>query len=444
MLVSGTTPLRLNDFTEASWKLSKMSAAQLDMSEQDETFTSPLKQQVAERLASHRSRRMRMAGDAAAHGHRVESDAADAQTSRAAQIAAAVAARYAESESYRVYLAAEAEKAMAAAAVAARSAQAIAQAQRALLDELDAEHVAQAEAKAQVQEQAPVKSFQAAPARVETGGFKVRLYEDVGRPNVAERASTEEDFEESRMLDEELEFRLSPDAEQYAPAQPIPGNLLEFPRQLVATRKARPRYAEGPLAGDAEMEQEGAQLRIFEVNATQITAAPVEESAAPEWSTIWLEAPEASAAAVVEEAPFSAAIRPQTAAMSQRVMAAVVDGALIATAFVGFVTLVVARVAVLPAPLLSAVIAAGTLAALFVLYRMLFFTFSDATPGMRYARVGLCTFGDDNPTRKAMRMRTFAILLAACPLGLGFLWACLDEDRLGWHDRISRMYPRSY
>jgi len=63
---------------------------------------------------------------------------------------------------------------------------------------------------------------------------------------------------------------------------------------------------------------------------------------------------------------------------------------------------------------------------------------------MRYARIGLCTFGDDNPTRKAMRLRTFAILLAACPLGLGFLWACLDEDKLGWHDRISRMYSRSY
>ena len=48
MLVSGTTPLRLNDFTEASWKLSKMNATQLEMSEQDETFATPLKQVVAE------------------------------------------------------------------------------------------------------------------------------------------------------------------------------------------------------------------------------------------------------------------------------------------------------------------------------------------------------------------------------------------------------------
>jgi uncharacterized RDD family membrane protein YckC len=79
-----------------------------------------------------------------------------------------------------------------------------------------------------------------------------------------------------------------------------------------------------------------------------------------------------------------------------------------------------------------------------LLYQLLFFTFSEATPGMRYARIGLCTFSDDNPTRRAMRRRIFAAVLAACPLGIGFLWAWLDEDGLGWHDRISRMYQRSY
>ncbi len=83
-------------------------------------------------------------------------------------------------------------------------------------------------------------------------------------------------------------------------------------------------------------------------------------------------------------------------------------------------------------------------AVLTLLYQLLFFTFSDATPGMRYARIGLCTFSDDNPTRSAMRRRILAVLLSACPLGIGFLWAWLDDDGLGWHDRISRMYQRSY
>jgi hypothetical protein len=63
---------------------------------------------------------------------------------------------------------------------------------------------------------------------------------------------------------------------------------------------------------------------------------------------------------------------------------------------------------------------------------------------MRYARIGLCTLTDENPSRSAMRRRIFALLLCACPLGIGVLWAWLDADRLGWHDRISRMYQRSY
>ncbi len=92
----------------------------------------------------------------------------------------------------------------------------------------------------------------------------------------------------------------------------------------------------------------------------------------------------------------------------------------------------------------AAIGTAVTLAVLTLLYQLLFFTFSEATPGMRYARIGLCTFSDDNPTRSAMRRRIFATVLAACPLGIGFLWAWMDEDGLGWHDRISRMYQRSY
>jgi hypothetical protein len=75
---------------------------------------------------------------------------------------------------------------------------------------------------------------------------------------------------------------------------------------------------------------------------------------------------------------------------------------------------------------------------------VLFFSLADATPGMLFARIGMCTFADSNPSRKALRRRIFASLLAACPLGLGLLWTLLDDEGLGWHDRMSRMYPRAY
>ena len=79
-----------------------------------------------------------------------------------------------------------------------------------------------------------------------------------------------------------------------------------------------------------------------------------------------------------------------------------------------------------------------------MLYQYLFFKYAEGTPGMRYAKIALCTFDDENPTRKAMCRRVLFLLLSAAPLGLGFAWAWFDPDRLCWHDRISRIYQRSY
>jgi uncharacterized RDD family membrane protein YckC len=84
------------------------------------------------------------------------------------------------------------------------------------------------------------------------------------------------------------------------------------------------------------------------------------------------------------------------------------------------------------------------LALLVLLYQALFFSFSESTPGMRCARIALCTFDDENPTRGVMRRRILAVLVSACPLGLGLLWAAFDEDRLAWHDRLTRTYQRTY
>jgi uncharacterized RDD family membrane protein YckC len=128
-------------------------------------------------------------------------------------------------------------------------------------------------------------------------------------------------------------------------------------------------------------------------------------------------------------------------------MAAAVDACCVGAAFVAFATTVSyisgPRLQALSRPLLAGAVL-FTLAIAALLYQLLFFSLNDATPGMRYARIGLCTFADANPTRRQMRRRVLAIILAACPLGLGLLWAWLDDDRLGWHDRISRMYHRCY
>jgi hypothetical protein len=83
-----------------------------------------LRLQVAERLAAHRSRR----GGAPAQP--ASREPARTANTRSARIAAAVAERYAHTQSYRAFLAAEAERAIqqarAAAEVAAQNALAVA------------------------------------------------------------------------------------------------------------------------------------------------------------------------------------------------------------------------------------------------------------------------------------------------------------------------------
>jgi hypothetical protein len=245
------------------------------------------------------------------------------------------------------------------------------------------------------------------------------------------------------LLDEEIAFRHDPIFDEPAePPQPIAANLIEFPRQLVAPRKSRPRLAEGPLREDADTSPAAAQLRIFEVDAEQIATTP--EPSLPEWASIRLDAPRERSVQPNDIPEISFALPPQVAPLNLRLMAAAVDVCILTVAFLTFVTLAAYTAHQLPTGSTAAIAAAGLFLLLFVVYHTLFFTVADATPGMRYARIALCTFSDENPTRSAMRRRTFAILLAASPLGIGFLWAILDDDRMGWHDRISRMYQRAY
>ena len=365
------------------------------------------------------------------------------------RIAAAVADRYAQSQSYREFLAAEAERAVqqarATAEVATRNAEAVAAAQQQLLSDLeDWARVSTSE------EAFAAHTAELRPEPVALTPLTVRLYEESVRRSAVRGVSNaipheHLDEEERDALDEEISFRQAPVFEEFLEAAvPISANLIEFPRQLVAPRKARPRFAEGPLREEAEIRDGNSQLRIFEVEADQISTLVEAVSELPEWSSIRLGAcpvaePEAASYYTVTHTPAL-----EVAPLSLRLMALTVDGVILFGAFLGFVTMAAYTAGQVPTGQLAALGAAVVLAVFFLLYQLFFFTFAEATPGMHYARIGLCTLNDENPTRAAMRRRIVAILLAAGPLGLGFVWAGVDADGLGWHDRISKMYQRSY
>ena len=442
-----------------------------------------LKQAVAERLAAHRSRRAAEKDSEAEQQSRAQARAEAARTASrrgAAMVREAVAARYQQSQSYREFLAAEAERALqqaqAEAEVAARTMKAVAEAQQKLLDELEQwkideptpRETAQAQAVTEVRSELAhaladialgAQELIAEPPLltvVESAprpALTVKLSDDVKPVLIHEaRAVHQDDYvaaDEMAELDEEISFRRAP---EFVPTvietQAIPANIIEFPRQLIAPRKARPRLAEGPLIEEAAAAREP-QLRIFEVEPEQITYEPqiTDVAGPPEWQTLLLD----STAAVRPAAPFEAqanlTFQPQAASTARRMMAAAVDSVCILSAFVMFATTVAYFDGAALRDVKTTVLAGTAVVSLgvfFLLYQMLCFTFSDATPGMRYARIALCTFADENPTRKAMRLRTLAMLLAACPLGLGLAWMLMDDDGLGWHDRISRMYQRAY
>jgi len=488
---------------------------------------------AATRLAAHRGRR-RSAQVRNPHEHPpVPQVGHSSMETRSARIAAVVAERYAQSPSYRAFLAAEAERAVqqarAAAEIAALNVKLVAEVQQTLLAALaqDAAAAAGPIPRGEVSPQppsspspsggpgkhasrtdhAPAQALGSHPhlpagrGRGHSGGLAentppgvtVRLFNghaSVMLPGTpARRAGQPRETDsrqgysyrkphengndaEAQALDEEIEFRQSPVFEEPA-EQPVPlsANLIEFPRHLIASRKARPRHAEGPLREGEDAAPGSGQLRIFEVDPAHIGTSPeAVDPAAPQWSSIWLEAP----ARAEQPAPAldtqtgqvceTVTPAPMPASIARRTAAAAVNGALLMAGLLvftaGFLLTqrhTIVRPASVPLRGLLGHIASGTgipsgtaLAAgavsffLYLLYQALFFSLSVATPGMRCARIALCTFADNNPTRSAMRRRIVAVVLSLCPLGLGLFWAVLDKERLSWHDRVCRMYQRSY
>ena len=390
------------------------------------------KHELNERLQATRARRGRRAMEQAVLPD-IEMEHFSKTESRAARLAAKVAERYANAPSYSDILAAEARAAATAAEVAVSAAQQACAAAQALLAGLEAP------------EQRPTAAMTCSAADSGFHSSRQERQPGEGLHPVLDTArnSTDSAWEFPRGVAGDLGAD-SLEAAMVLPAQPLPVNLIEFPRELVAARKARPRLAEGPLRESLEeTAHDQSQLRIFEVESASISKSVQVEAAASEWSSIRLDA-KPSSMLRDEEHSTSLDLPLKAAPLEDRLMAGIFDVALVLLAFVLFV-LVFAACTAHPPSGKPALLAAGlVLAGLFLLYQYLFFRFTEGTPGMHYAKIALCTFEDENPSRKAMRRRILFLLLSAAPLGLGFAWAWFDADRLGWHDRLSRMYQRSY
>ena len=352
-----------------------------NLSHEDTDVMPPWKKELNERLAATRTRRLRhKAEQIALPGLEREERKLD---SRTAMLAAKVAQRYANAPSYSEVLAAEAEARAKAAAVTTVSAS-------------------------------------------EETHFVPQ--------------TSSENWSVTLEVEQEVALEVIEEEPASAVVEPLAVNLIEYPRELVAARKLRPRLAEGPLRAASEEEED--QLKIFEVAPESISQTVSIGPAPADWSPIRLDNDLMDSLRNGESQATQIPLK--TATLEDRVMAGVFDLALIVAAFAVFVLVFVACTAHPPTGKPALLSAGFVLAGFCLLYQFLFFKFAEGTPGMRYAKIALCTFDDENPTRKATCRRVLFLLLSAAPLGLGFFWAWFDPDRLTWHDRLSRIYQRSY
>jgi uncharacterized RDD family membrane protein YckC len=442
-------------------------------------YGSSWKQEVNRRVAEHKKGKSSGAADRElVREHRND------PASRAAQAAARVAARYANAPSYNEMLADEARAAMQAAEAASRAARAAHAAAQSVLDSLEAAsqrelegqrkpepHAAGMHAEALARAEAAAYEANSGAERSEREGLSYEGEEAGAESGYAIRWEPElparrpapvpvqtrstaglfdsgvQDWpEEGSGFEEEF----GPAEIGFVePAEPIHGNLIEFPRQLVATRKVRPRRVEGPLAESGEE----AQLSIFEVDPGAICIEPdapqtiLEQSAPtwsePEWCGMRLDAhPEVEEHAQDAVAGSASAPALQLASASRRMLAVLVDVAMVTGVFLALAVLVVSNMAQLPGMRAMEISAGFLLVLAGAAYQTLFFTFTGCTPGMYYAQLRLCTFQDETPTRRQRNARLIALLLSALPMGLGLAWAIFDDDHLSWHDRLSHTYLR--
>lgn len=84
---------------------------------------------------------------------------------------------------------------------------------------------------------------------------------------------------------------------------------------------------------------------------------------------------------------------------------------------------------------------AAMIAVVAILYRGLWCLVNRDTPGMRFAGLRLVDFDGRAPRREHRIVRQFAGLLSLLSAGVGLVWALVDEERLTWHDHISKTFP---
>lgn len=214
----------------------------------------------------------------------------------------------------------------------------------------------------------------------------------------------------------------------YEAETPAPTATAEAPKVIEFPRPAAPPVVEELAEPVVE------KPRILEAEEPlEEVAAP---AAAPSVASITLEP--AAVAAYGQEREVLLWLAPP----AQRIFAGLVDALVVATAAGVFGLIFLRMTGAAPSGRMAVGFALALPAFFWALYQYIFLVYGGTTPGLQMSGLRLTTF-DGNPVpRRQRQWRALATMVSCASLGLGFLWALVDEDGLGWHDRITRTCVR--
>jgi uncharacterized RDD family membrane protein YckC len=206
--------------------------------------------------------------------------------------------------------------------------------------------------------------------------------------------------------------------ERHESEEPQESKIIEFPRQaMLPVMPPSIEELADPIID---------RPRILDVSEEVETASPLSDiDVAPE---------ENQRSAVEFELPL------QVAPMSQRVFAGLMDGLIVLAGAAVFVMITLKAGVPMPQAKADFLLALAAPCLFWAIYEYMFLVYAGTTPGMQLAHLELITFDGYGARRRVRRGRAIALVLSSLSLGLGLVWALLDEDTLCWHDRITRTY----
>ncbi len=140
------------------------------------------------------------------------------------------------------------------------------------------------------------------------------------------------------------------------------------------------------------------------------------------------------------EAKPSVQCQAAVAGLGPRVEAATLDIVFVATAFGAFLAMIRVMSGVVPLGRVAGLVYSAAFALLFVWYKLLACLLAAESPGAHAAGLRLLRFDGRPANRRQRILRVASGCLSVLPLGIGLLWAVVDEEHLTFHDHITETF----